>query len=130
MVRGIQTRLKEKFGEAIREATLDRTQARLQALQTKLVCERIANAQRKMAMLQAQHAMAQADVERKIALAQSKMDQVRMITIERQVHNCPGVSRIVVMPQIPKIDVSNLPDIQIPDLPEIPQARGRANGPI
>jgi len=112
------------------EATLDRSQARLQALQTKLVCERIANAQRRMAMVQAHRAIAQADVERKIAMAQAKMDQVRMITVEPQLHNCPDVSRIVVMPEIPKIDISNLPAMQIPDLPEIPQAGEKANGPI
>jgi len=81
-------------------------------------------------MVQAHRAISQADVERKIAMAQAKMDQVRMITVEPQLHNCPDVSRIVVMPEIPKIDISNLPAMQIPDLPEIPQAGEKANGPI
>jgi len=51
------------------------------------------------------------------------MDKVRMITIDRanRARNCSGLSRVVVaMPPCRTVDLSNLPDIQIPDMSEIP----------
>jgi hypothetical protein len=105
----------------------------LQSIQTKVVCERVAQAQRQIAMAQVHQQFAQDDLRRKLDLAQMKMARVRMISVRRaeRFRNCPGFSRMVVeMPAIPKIDLSNLPDIQIPDLPEVPQTPERSNGPI
>ena len=101
------------------EAALDRTHARFEALRTRVVCERIANAHRKMAMEQVEHALRRADVQRKLAGAQAKMNQVRVVAFEREASgNCPGVPRVVMMSPMPRIDL-NLPDIQIRDLGEI-----------
>ena len=101
------------------EAALDRTHARFEALRTRVVCERIANAHRKMAMEQVEHALRRADVQRKLAGAQAKMNQVRVVAFEREASgNCPGVPRVVMMSPMPRID-PNLPDIQIRDLGEI-----------
>jgi hypothetical protein len=114
------------------EAVLDRTQARLEALKTKVVCERIANAHRKMAMEQVERALSSADVQRKLARAQAKMNQVRVVGLEREAsRNCPGISRVVMMRPIPRIDLPNLPDIRIPDLGEIQHGSdSNAGGPI
>jgi hypothetical protein len=105
----------------------------LQRIQTKVVCERVAHAQRQIAMAQVRQQLAEDGLRRKLDLAQMKMDKVRMITVRRaeRFSNCPGFSRVVVeMPEIPKVDLSNLPDAQIPEIPAIPQMPERSNGPI
>jgi len=101
-----------------------RTEAVIQKIQTKLVCQRDAMAQRQMAMADRQRRLAEADLQRKLNFAQMKMDRVRAITIDHanQFRNCPGFSRVVVdVPEIPSVNLSNLPDIQMPEIPEIRQ---------
>ena len=111
-----------------------RTQAVLQRVESKLVCQRVAMAQRQIAMAQVRRQLVQADIQRKMDLAQMKMDKVRMITIDRaeRFRNCSGLPNVsVTMPQIPQVDLSDMPDIQIPDLPDFEQGhKSSGNGPI
>lgn len=111
-----------------------RTEAALQSLQTKAVCERVAREQRQMAMAQMRQQLAEAKMQRKLDMAHMKMDKVRTITIDgaNRFRDCPGFSKVVVdLHQMPKIDLSNLPDIQIPDIPEVDfTPHGRSDGPI
>jgi hypothetical protein len=111
-----------------------RTEVVLQRIQTKLVCQRVAMAQRQVAMAQVRRQLVEASLQRKLDLAQMKMDRVRMITIDSasRFRNCPGLPSVAVtMPQIPEVDLSNLPDIQLPDTPEgRPGHRASSNGPI
>jgi hypothetical protein len=105
----------------------------IQRIQAKLVCERVAMARRQIAMAQVRQQLAQDGLRRKLDLAQMKMDRVRMITARRadQFRHCSGFSRVVVeTPEIPKVDLSNWPDLQMPETPEIPQTPERSNGPI
>ena len=105
----------------------------LSRIQTKAVSERVVQAQHQIAMAQVRQQFAQDGLRRKLDLAQMKMDRVRMISVRRaeRFRNCPGFPRMVVdLPEIPKIDLSNLPDIQIPDTPGLPQTPERTNGPI
>lgn len=114
-------------------ATFVWAETALQRIQTKVVCERVAQAQRQIAMAQVRQQFAEDGLRRKLDLAQMKMDKVRMITVRRaeRFRNCPGFSRVgVEMREIPRVDLSNLPDIQIPEIPEIPQTPERSNGPI
>jgi len=110
------------------------TEAALEKLQARTACSRVEMAQRQIAMAQMQRDLAAAQIDRQLAKVETKMDKVRMITIDRanRARNCSGFSRVVVaMPGVPHVDLSNLPDIQIPNMPEIPQApSSRANGPI
>ena len=111
-----------------------RTETALERVQNRIVCDRVARAQRQVAMAHVREQLAQAKVQQKLAMAQMKMDKVRMISVDRanQFSNCAGFSKIVVdMPDLPKIDLSNLPDIQIPDLSDFdPMSDSHANGPI
>ena len=103
-----------------------RTEAALQRIQTKGVCQRVATAQRQMAMAQVREQIVQAEVQRKLDMAQAKMDRVRMVTIDKadRFRNCPGLSRVLVsVPEVVNVDLPNLPEIQVPDIPEIPQVR-------
>lgn len=113
--------------------TFGRTEAALQRLQTKAVCQRTAMAQREMAMAEARGQMIQAQVQRQIDMAQMKMDKVRMVKIQKAdlFRDCPGFSKVIVKVPDVNIDLSNLPDIQVPDIPEIPDTpeAGR-RGPI
>lgn len=106
----------------------------LERVQNKIVCDRVARAQRQIAMAHVREQLAQARVQQKLAMAQMKMDKVRMISIDRanEFSNCAGFSKVVVnMPDLPKIDLSNMPDIQVPDLPDFDSMAGsHANGPI
>jgi hypothetical protein len=113
--------------------SLARTEAILQNLQMRIACKRIEMARREVDMAQVQRDLAAARIDQQIAKVQASMDHVRMITIERtgRVRNCPELSRVIVMPNIPRVDLSNLPEISIPEIPAIPDApRVRANGPI
>lgn len=115
------------------QAVLEHSQVTLEKLQTKAICSRVAMAQRKMALRQAQRTLVRADIQRKLAEAQANIDQVRMIRIDRNnARHCAGFSKVVVtMPQMPRIDLSNLPEVRIPDLPELPESvQSKANGPI
>ena len=97
------------------------TQAAVQRIQNRIVCDRVAQAQRQMAMAQVREQLAQARVQQKMAMVQMKMGRVRMIA-DRANHfrDCDGFSKVVVnMPDLPKIDLSNLPDIEVPDVPEV-----------
>ncbi|HMK23438.1 MAG TPA: hypothetical protein VK466_13975 [Terriglobales bacterium] len=112
--------------------SLGRTEAALQRLQTKVVCQRTAMAQRQIAMAQVREQIIQAEVQRKLDLAQAKIDRARMVTIEKagQLRDCPGFSRVIVsVPDAVNADLSDLPDIQVPEVPEIPQTpeAGRHN---
>ncbi len=119
----------DTFGDS-----LGRTGTALERVQNKIVCDRVAHAQRQIAMAHVREQLAQAKVQQKLAMAQMKMDKVRMISIDRanQFSNCAGFSKVVVnIPDLPKIDLSNIPDIQVPDVPDfdsMPESRG--NGPI
>lgn len=108
-----------------------RTQIALQKLQTRSVCQRVAIAQGKMAMAQAREQMIQAEVQRKVAMAQMKIDKVRMVKIQKAdlFRDCPGFSRVVVSVPDVNVDLSNLPEIRVPDIPEIPGSpeAGRRN---
>ena len=112
----------------------DRTEAALQKIQSKLVCERVSKAQRQLAMAQMRQQLVEANLQRKLGLAQMKMDKVRMITIDRanRFRSCSGFSKIgIEMPEIPNVNLSNLPDIQIPDVSEIGLTpRTDSDGPI
>lgn len=108
-------------------ADVDRAQAAIERVQSKVVCERMAKAQRQIAMARVREQIAQAHLQQKMALAQMKMDKVRMITIDQanRFRDCPGLGHVVVnMPNIPKVEISNLPGIEMPglsDLPDVPQ---------
>ncbi|MGC2194035.1 MAG: hypothetical protein WA628_05125 [Terriglobales bacterium] len=110
------------------------TEVVLQRIQTKLVCQRVARAERQIAMAQVRRQLVEADVQRKLDRAQMKMDKVRMVTIDRanRFRNCRGLtSAFVAMPEIPQIDLSNLPDFQGPDISEFrPGHKASSNGPI
>jgi hypothetical protein len=111
-----------------------RTEATIERVQNKIACARVAQAQRQIAMAHVREQLAQANMQRKLAMAQMKMDKVRMISIDRanEFSNCAGFSKVVVnMPDLPTIDLSNLPGIQVPDLPDFDSMRGsHGNGPI
>ena len=108
----------------------DRTEVALQRVQNKIVCERVAKAQRQIAMAQVRKQLAEAKLEAKMNMVQMKMDQVRMRTSQFQ--NCPGFSKVVVdLRSMPKVDLSNLPDVAIPDFPDVNfESRDHGNGPI
>jgi hypothetical protein len=111
--------------------TLARTEATLHRIQGKLVCERVAMAQRQMAMAQVRQHLAEAQIQRKMDLVQMKMNKVRAITINgaNRLGECPGFPRVVVgIPDVPKIDLSGVPDIQVPDLSDV--APDRQHDPI
>jgi hypothetical protein len=114
--------------------TMGRTEAAIQRIQTKAVCDRMARAQRQIAMAQVREQLAEARMQSKMDLAQMKMDRVRVMAIDRanRFRNCDGFSKVVVdLPNLPKVDISNLPNIEIPDLPEVDvMMHGDANGPI
>ena len=121
MAQVILGRTPEEFG---------RTQVALQKLQTRAVCHRVAMAQRQMAMAQSREQMIQAEVQRKLDMAQMKIDKVRMVKIQKAdlFRDCPGFSRVVV--RVPKVNVDlsdlsdmQMPDVQVPDMPDIPQVR-------
>jgi hypothetical protein len=99
-----------------------RTEAAIEGIQNRIVCDRVAHAQRQMAIAQVREQLAQARVQQKMAMVQMKMNRVRMITSERanQFRDCDGFSKVVVnIPDLPKIDLSNMPDIEVPDVPEV-----------
>jgi hypothetical protein len=110
------------------------TQAAIERIQNRIVCDRVARAQRQMAMAQVREQLAQARVQQKMAMVQMKMNRVRMITSERanQFRDCDGFSKVVVnLPDLPKIDLSNMPDIVVPDVPEVNVVVGeRSKEPI
>jgi hypothetical protein len=100
------------------------TQAELERVQERIACDRIAQAQRHMAMARVREQLAEANVQRKMAMVQMKMDRVRAMTINRanRFRNCDGLSKVVVnMPDLSNmnIEMPNLPDIQVPDIPEV-----------
>jgi hypothetical protein len=111
--------------------TLGRTEAGFQKLQSKMVAQRVAQAQRQIAMAQARQQIAQARLQRKMDLVHMKMDKVRMIGIDR-VHDCSGFSKVVVdLGDMPKIDLSNLPDIDLSGVPGVDQnSMSGSDGPI
>jgi len=101
---------------------LAHTEAALERVQERMACDRIAQAQRHMAMARVREQLAQAKMQRKMAMVQMKMDRVRAMTIERanRFRDCDGFSKVVVnMPDLSNIQMPNLPDIQIPDVPEV-----------
>ncbi len=112
----------------------DRTEVAVRRDQNKIVCERVAKAQRQIAMAQVRNQLAEAKLAAKMNFVQMKMDQVRMRTIDHgvQFQDCPGFSKVVVdLQSMPKIDLSDLPDIAIPDFPDVDlQVQHRGNGPI
>jgi hypothetical protein len=117
-------------------ASLERTEVALQRVQAKVACKRFEMAQREMAKAQVQRDLASARVDHQLAQMQMKMqmnmDRVRAITIERSSRiNCPEMSRVVVMTSVPRIDLSNLPEVHIPQI-TIPSIAPHAhsNGPI
>ena len=113
-------------------ASLERTEVALQKVQTKVACKRFEMAQREMAKAQVQRDLAAVRIDEQLAQVQMKMDRVRAITIARTNSiNCPEMSRVVVMTNIPRIDLSNLPDVQIPQI-TIPSVapHTHSNGPI
>lgn len=112
---------------------LARTEATLQKLQMRIACKRIEMTRREVDMAQVQRDLAAARIDEQVAKVQASIDHVRMITIERtgRVRNCPELSRVIVMPNIPRVDLSNLPELSMPEIPAIPAApRVKANGPI
>ena len=113
---------------------LGRTEAAFQKLQGKMVAQRMAQAQRQMAIAQAHQQIAQAQMQRKMDMVQTKMHKVRMISIDRanRIHDCSGFSKVVVdMGDMPKVEIPNLPDIQIPDVSAIVQhSLSGSDGPI
>jgi hypothetical protein len=115
-------------------ADFGRTEAAFERIQDRVVCDRVARAQRQIAMAHVRQQLAQANLQQKMNLVQMKMDKVRMISIDRanRFSNCPGLSKVVVdLGDMPRIDLSNLPDIQIPDIPEVdPMPESQGNGPI
>ena len=111
--------------------TLGRTEAGFQKLQSKMVAQRVAQAQRQIAMAQARQQIAQARLQRKMDLVHMKMDKVRMIGIDRA-HDCSGFSKVVVdLGDMPKINLSNLPDIDLSGVPGVDQySMIGSDGPI
>jgi hypothetical protein len=111
-----------------------RTEAAIERVQNRIVCNRVARAQRTIAMAQVREQLAQANLQRKMELAQMKMNKVRMISLDRanRFSNCSGLSKVVVdLNGMPRIDLSNLPDIQIPDIPVVDlMPESHTNGPI
>jgi len=100
------------------------TQAAIERVQERIACDRIAQAQRHMAMARVREQLAEANVQRKMAMVQMKMDHVRAMTINRanRFRNCDGLSKVVVnMPDLSNmnIEMPNIPDIQVPDIPEV-----------
>ena len=112
----------------------DRTEVALQKVQNKIVCERVAKAQRQIATAQVRKQLAEAKLQAKMNLVQMRMDQVRMRTIDQatQFQDCPGFSKAIVsLRAMPKIDLSNLPDAAIPDLSDVDlELQHHGNGPI
>ncbi|HST12061.1 MAG TPA: hypothetical protein VLL05_16920 [Terriglobales bacterium] len=106
----------------------------LERVQNKIVCDRVAHAQRQIAMAHVREQLTQARVQQKVAMAQMKWNKMRMISIDRanEFNNCAGFSKVVVnVPDLPKIDLSNIPDIQVPDVPDFDSMGGsHDNGPI
>ncbi len=97
-------------------------EAAIERVQNRIVCDRVARAQRQIAMAHVREQLAEAKVQQKMAMVQMKMNRVRMITSGRanQFRDCDGFSKVVVnMPDLPNIDLSNLPDIEVPDVPEV-----------
>lgn len=111
--------------------TVGRTEAAIQRIQAKAVCDRVERAQRQMAMARVREQLAEARVQSKMDLAHMKMDRMRAMAIDHanRFRNCDGFSKVVVdLPNLPKVDISN---IEIPDLPEVDvMTHGSANGPI
>jgi hypothetical protein len=111
-----------------------RTEATLQRIQSKLVCQRVAHAQRQIAMAQVRRQLVEADVQRKMDLAQMKMDRVRMITMDRanRFRSCAGLPSVVIAtPDTPQIDLPDLPDFQSFEIPEFRSGhKSSSNGPI
>jgi hypothetical protein len=100
------------------------TQAAIERVQERIACDRIAQVQRHTAMARVREQLAEANVRRKMAMVQMKMDRVRAMTINRanRFRNCDGLSKVVVnMPDLSNmnIEMPNLPDIQVPDIPEV-----------
>ncbi len=114
--------------------TAGRTEAALEQMQSKMVAERVAQAQREIAMAQARQQIAQAQMQRKMDMVHLKMDKVRMLGIDRanRLHDCSGFSKVVVdLRDIPSVDIPNLPDVQIPDVSAIVRdSLSHADGPI
>ena len=113
--------------------SMARTEATLQKLQMRVACKRIEMARRQVDMAQVQRDLAAARIDQQMAKVQASMERVGMITIERtgRARNCPELPRVIVMPNMPRVDLSNLPEISIPEIPAIPAApRMRTNGPI
>ena len=114
--------------------TAGRTEAALQQMQSKMVGERVAQAQREIAMAQARQQIAEAKMQQKMDFVHMKMDRVRMIGIDRanRAHDCSGLSKVVVdLRDIPNVDIPNLPDIQIPDVSAIVRdSLNNSGGPI
>jgi hypothetical protein len=114
--------------------TVGRTEAAFQQMQSKMVAERVAQAQREIAMAQARQQIVQAQMQRKMDMVHMKMDKVRMIGIDRanRAHDCSGFSKVVVdLRDIPNVDIPNLPDIQIPDVSAIVRdSLSHSDGPI
>jgi len=113
--------------------SLARTEATLQKLQMRIACKRIEMTRQEVDMAQVQRALAAARIDQQMAKVQASMDRVRMITITRtsRVPNCPELSRVIVMPNVPRVDLSNLPEVSIPEIPAMLSApRMKANGPI
>ncbi len=111
----------------------NRAEAAIQRIQTKVVCDRVARAQQRIAMAQVRQQLMEAGLQRKLDHAQMKMDRVRAIAIDRanQFRDCPGFSKVVVdLSDMPKIDMSNQPDVDI-DVPQVDvTVRDHSNGPI
>ena len=100
------------------------TQAAIERVEERIACDRIAQAQRHMAMTRVREQLAEANLQRKMAMVQMKMDRVRAMTINRanRFRNCDGLAKVVVnMPDLSNmnIEMPNIPDIQVPDIPEV-----------
>ena len=113
--------------------SMTQTEAALQRLQAKLACRRVEMARREVDMAQVQRDIAAARIDAQLAKMQSTMDHVRSSTVQRtmRVGNCRELSRVVVMPKIPNVDLSDLPEVNIPEIPAVrvvPRVKG--SGPI
>jgi len=130
--RGLQFVTMAEFMLGRGPANADRAEAAIQRIQSKIVCERVAKAQQQIAMAHVREQIAQARVQEKMALAQMKMDKVRMITIDRANHfrDCSGLRHVVVDVPNVKLDLSNLPSVEIPDLPDFEVRTDKTNDPI
>ena len=97
------------------------SQGAIERIQSRIGCDRFARAQRHIAMAHVREQLAEARVQQKMAMVQMKMDRVRRITDRAsQFRDCDGFSKVVVnIPDLPKIDLSNMPDIEFPDVPEV-----------